>query len=196
MKATINAIIAIIVAKFAQLNGAKLVGIRDYTSKTSGEVCNHVVNAGFSYGEAVRNDLKKLNGATLVDLKAIAKKANVAFEIVETAIAEMKASFVKNQNPATASKQSIAQKEAYIPITTAIKLNKETNLIHIYAMAMWKDEPSVKGTFKVVKSRPLTIAKKAVKKYYNFTTAKYRNFIVHPDMISEVAITGEVLSLK
>lgn len=196
MKATINAIIAIIVAKFAQLNGTSLVGIRDYVSKTSGEVCNHVVNANFSYGNAVEKDLKKLNGATLVDLKAIAEKAKVAFEIVEQAIEEMKNSFIKNQNPETASAQSIAQKNAYIPITTAIKLNKETNLIHIYAMAMWKDVPTVKGTFKVVNSRPKTIAKNVAKKYFNFTTAKYRNFIVHPDMLNEVAINGDVLSLK
>ena len=196
MKAIINSLIAVIVAKFAELNGTSLVGIREYESKTSGEICNHVVNANFSYGNAVTKDMGKLANSTKEDVKAIAEKFNLASELVNEAIAALNASFVKNQNPETASKQSIAQKDAYIPITNAIKLNKETNLLHIYALAMWKDEPIVKGTYKEVKSRPLTIAKNAVKKYFDFTTAKYRNFIVHPDMISEVAITGNVLGLK
>jgi hypothetical protein len=192
----INSLIVKVVAMFADLNGTSLVGIRAYESKTSGEVCNHVVNANFSYGNAVTKDMKKLANSTAEDVKAIAKKFNVTSELVSEAITALNASFVKNQNPETASKQSQAQKDAYIPITNAIKLNKETLKLHIYALAMWKDEPIVKGTFKTVNSRPLTIAKNAVKKYFNFTTAKYRNFIVDPKMLSEVAINGEVIGLK
>ena len=45
-----------IVSKFSTLNGASFVGIPEYTSKTTGEVANHVVNAGFSYGNAVEKD--------------------------------------------------------------------------------------------------------------------------------------------
>lgn len=187
MKAMMTALIAMIVAKFAQLNGTSLVGIREYEAKTSGEVCNHVVNANFSYGEAKKKDMATLAKATKEDLLAIAKKAKVAFEIVETAIAEMQT---------TSKKRSEAQKDAYIPITNAIKLNKESGLLHIYAMAVWKSEPIVEGVYKVVNSRPKTIAKNVAKKYFNLRTAKYRNFIVHPDMISEVAINGEVIGLK
>lgn len=187
MNAIINAVVAKIVAMFAQLNGTSLVGIREYESKSTGEVCNHVVNANFSYGEAKKRDMAKLANATKADLLAIAEKAKVAFEVVEQAIAEMQT---------TSKKRSEAQKDAYIPITNAIKLNKESGLLHIYAMAMWKSEPIVQGVFKEVNSRPKTIAKNVAKKYFNLATAKYRNFIVHPDMLSEVAINGEVLGLK
>jgi hypothetical protein len=187
MKAMMTALIALIVAKFAQLNGTSLVGIREYEAKGSGEVCNHVVNANFSYGEAKKKDMATLAAATKADLLAIAKKAKVAFEIVETAIAEMQT---------TSKKRSEAQKDAFIPITNAIKLCKESGLLHIYAMAIWKSEPIVTGTFKEVNSRPKTIAKNVAKKYFNLSTAKYRSFIIHPDMISEVAINGDVIGLK
>ena len=128
-----------------------------------------------------------LASATKADLLAIAKKAKVAFEIVETAIAEMQTTNVK---------RSTAQKDAFIPITNAIKLCKESGLLHIYAMAVWKSETIVEGVYKEVKSRPKTIAKNVAKKYFNLRTAKYRSFIVHPDMISEVAINGDVIGLK
>jgi hypothetical protein len=192
----INSLIANIVAKFAELNGAKFVGIREYCSSTSGEVCNHVVNANFSYGKAVQSDLKKLKNSNSEDVQTIAEKFKVTTELVEQAILDLTTSFEKNMNPETASKQSIAQKDAYIPVTNAIKLHKETLKLHIYALSVWKGEPIVEGVYKEVNSRPLTIAKNAVKKYFNFTTAKYRNFIIDPSMLSEVAINGEVMGLK
>jgi len=182
-----TALIAQIVAKFAQLNGTSLVGIREYEAKSSGEVANHVVNANFSYGEAKKKDMAKLANATKADIEAIANEAKVGIEVVEEAIAEMQT---------TNEKKSQAQKDAYIPITNAIKLCKESGLLHIYAMAVWKSEPIVEGVYKVVNSRPKTIAKNVAKKYFNLRTAKYRNFIVHPDMITEVAINGDVIGLK
>lgn len=187
MNAIINGLVAKIVAMFAQLNGTSLVGIREYESKSSGEVASYVVNANFSYGEAKKRDMAKLAKATKDDLLAIAKKAKVDFKVVEDAIVEMQT---------TNKKRSEAQKDAYIHITNAIKLCKETNLLHIYAMKVWKSEPIVEGVFKEVNSRPKTIAKNVAKSYFNLSTAKYRNFIVHPDMLSEVAINGEVLGLK
>ena len=187
MKAIFNVLIAAILAKFADLKGTSLVGIREYESKGSGEVANHVVNANFSYGEAKKKDMETLAAATKADLLAIAEKAKVAYEIVVEAIAEMQT---------TNKKRSEAAKDAFIPITNAIKLCKESGLLHIYAMAIWKSEPIVEGTFKTVNSRPKTIAKNVAKKHFNLRTAKYRSFIIHPDMISEVAIDGDVIGLK
>jgi hypothetical protein len=187
MKSIMTVLIAQIIAKFAELNGTSLVGIREYEAKGSGEVANHVVNANFSYAEAKKRDMAKLAKATNADLLAIASKAKVALEIVREALAEMQT---------TDKKRSEAQINAFIPITNAIKLNKESGLLHIYAMAIWKGQPIVEGVFKEVKSSPKTIAKNMAKKYFNLSTAKYRSFIVHPDMISEVAINGEVMGLK
>jgi len=178
-----------IVEKFSELNGTKFVGIREYEAKSSGEVANHVVNANFSYANAVEKDLAKLNALTDADIQAISKKSGVESAVVNEAVEALKTSFTKNKNDDTRSKQSQAQKDAYLPVTNSIKLNLETRNLHIYALAVSK-EVLVEGEHKVVKSRPLTIAKNAVKKYCRFTTAKYRNFIVDESMLTGVSITG------
>jgi hypothetical protein len=183
-----------IIAMFANLNGSSFVGIKGYTSSTTGEVANHVVNANFSYGNAVEKDLKALNGATDADVQAIAEKYGFAPELIKTAIIKLRDAFVKNQNPETASAQSVAQSDAYYPITNSIKLHIESGKIHIYALAVSK-QVLVEGEYKSVNSRELTLCQNAVKKYFDFSTAKYRNFIVDPAQLSGVNINGEKFSL-
>lgn len=46
--------------QFKGLKSASFVGIKAYTSSTTGEVANHVVCANFSLQNAVKRDLKKL----------------------------------------------------------------------------------------------------------------------------------------
>jgi len=193
MTNAIAKIVKMIIAMFANLNGSSFVGIKGYTSSTTGEVANHVVNANFSYGNAVEKDLKALQGATDEDVMAIADKG-FSVELVRTAIAKLRDAFVKNQNPETASAQSVAQSDAYVPITNSIKLHIESGKIHIYALAVSK-EVLVEGEYKSVNSRELTLCQNAVKKYFNFSTAKYRSFIVDPEMLSGVNINGEKFSL-
>ena len=187
--------IKMIVALFSNLNGASFVGIKGYESKTSGEIANHVVIANFSYGNAVDKDLAKLDNANDDDVLAIATKSGFTVELIKTAIAKLAESFRKNQNPETRSNQSIGQEDAYIQITNSIKYHIATGTIHIYALAVSKDV-LVEGEYKIVNSRDLTLAQNAVKKYFNFSTSKYRNFIVNPDQLSGVNISGEKITLK
>jgi len=193
MTNAIAKIVKMIIAMFANLNGSSFVGIKGYTSSTTGEVANHVVNANFSYGNAVEKDLKALKGATDADIEAIASKG-FSVELVKTAIAKLADAFIKNQNPETASAGSVAQSDAYYPITNSIKLHIESGKIHIYALAVSK-EVLVEGEYKSVNSRELTLCQNAVKKHFNFSTAKYRNFIVDPAQLSGVNINGEKFSL-
>jgi hypothetical protein len=193
MTNAIAKIVKMIIAMFANLNGSSFVGIKGYTSSTTGEVANHVVNANFSYGNAVEKDLKALQGATDEDVKAIADKG-FTVDLVKMAIAKLRDAFIKNQNPETASAGSVAQSDAYYPITNSIKLHIESGKLHIYALAVSK-EVLVEGEYKAVNSRELTLCQNAVKKYFNFSTAKYRNFIVDPSMLSGVNINGEKFSL-
>jgi hypothetical protein len=194
MTNAIAKIVKMIIAMFANLNGSSFVGIKGYTSSTTGEVANHVVNANFSYGNAVEKDLKALNNATDADVQAIAEKYGFAPELIKTAIIKLRDAFVKNQNPETASAQSVAQSDAYYPITNSIKLHIESGKIHIYALAVSK-QVLVEGEYKSVNSRELTLCQNAVKKYFDFSTAKYRNFIVDPAQLSGVNINGEKFSL-
>ena len=185
----------LIVSLFANLKGASFVGIKGYTSSTTGEVANHVVIANFSYGNAVEKDLKALDGATDIDIQAIADKSGFTVDLVKTAIAKLAESFRKNMNPETQSNQSKAQQDAYINISPCIKLHIETGKLHIYALAHSK-VVLVEGEYKPVNSRELTLCQNAVKKYFEFSTAKYRNFIVEPSQLSGVNIAGEKIIIS
>lgn len=57
--------------------GANFMGIREYTSKKSGEVANFLVNFGVSYGSAKKESVKILNTLTDSDFEAIASKYKV-----------------------------------------------------------------------------------------------------------------------
>ncbi len=186
-------LIKMIIALFGNLNGASFVGIKGYTSSTTGEVANHVVIANFSYGNAVEKDLKALDNATDADVQAIANKG-FSVDLVKTAIAKLADAFRKNMNPETQSAQSLAQKDAYLNISPCIKLHIETGKLHIYALAHSK-VVLIKGEYKTVNSRELTLCQNEVKKYFNFSTAKYRNFIVEPSQLSGVNISGEKVVL-
>lgn len=193
--AELNKAIKRILTNFAELNGAKFVGIKRYVAKTSGEIANHVINANFNYGNAVEKDLTKLYALTENDIKAISENTNVDQTIVLDAINALIISFEKNQNDETKSNQSKAQSDAYINITNSIKLNIESRQLHIYALAVSK-QIIKKGEYKTVNSRPLTIAKNAVKKYCDFTTSKYRNFIIDENMLSGVNVSGEQITIR
>jgi len=66
-----------ILANFSALNGTKFVGIREYISVKSGEVANFVVNANFSYANAVTKSVEILETLTEADFTAIANSFKV-----------------------------------------------------------------------------------------------------------------------
>lgn len=180
-----------ITKKFSKLNGSSFVGIKAYTAKTSGETANHVVNANFSYGNAVEKDLNALVNA---DVEAISLKIGFSEELTAQAVKNLRVAFECNKNEETASEQSIAMKNAFLPITNSIKLNLESGKLHIYALAVSK-EILVAGEYKKVNSREMTLCQNAIKKELNFTTSKYRNFIIDENMLSGVNISGSKFTL-
>ena len=188
-----------IVSKFSELNGTSFVGIPEYTSGTSNkkcivpEVANHVINAGFSYGNAVEKDLKALKGATEKDVEAIAKEGFTP-ELVKIAIAKLTQSFENNQNKETASAGSLAQQDAYIQITPSVKLHVETGKLHIYGLTVQK-KVIVKGVYQPTNSRELTLCQNAVKKHFDFSTSKFRQYIVDENTLTGVKIKGESFEL-
>jgi len=182
-----------IVSNFTEINGGVFVGIREYTTKAN-EVANHVVNANFSYGNAVKNDVAKLQSSTNDDVMNIVSRFGVDAELVKQAIEKLLGNFIKNMNPETASNQSKAQKDAYIHVAPSIKMNKETKNFHIYALRVSKTI-LVEGDYKPSNPRPLTVAQNAVKKYFDFTTIKYKNYIIDANMLTAVAINKDVIEL-
>jgi hypothetical protein len=184
---------------FANIGTTSFVGIRNYEAKTTGEVANHVVIANASYGNAVKHDLQALKQAVYSDFEAIVNlctgkgiQANVA--TVKELIDKLATSFENNQNKETASAGSLAQQDAYIQISDCIKYNPTTELIYIYAAAHSKTV-LVEGIKKSTNHSTNTLIQNEIKKYFNFKTTKYRNFILHPDQLTGVKINGKTVEL-
>lgn len=76
MNAIIVKIVKHIITLFRELNGAKFIGIREYTNDHN-EVANYVVNANFNYGNAVDKSIEILQTLTDADFQAIELKYKV-----------------------------------------------------------------------------------------------------------------------
>ena len=187
--------IKLLVEKFENIKGTSFVGIREYLCSTSGELANHVINVGFSYKNAIIKDLNRLMTANENDINCIAIKSNLPIDLIKTAIDKLIKSFEKNLNPETQSNQSKGQIDAYMPICNCIKLHLETMKFHIYALAVSKDI-IIASEYKTVNSNVLTLAQNAIKKYFDFSTSKYRNYIVDEAQLSSVAITGDTININ
>lgn len=184
----------ILIENFSNLVGTSFVGVNSYLAKTSGELANHVILANFDYSKAVKKDIAKLENATALKLQAISEKIGVDIATVNEAHKELLSAFVKNQSNDTKSAQSKAQSDLYVNICPAVRLNTETMKLHVYGLAISK-QVIEKGTYKSVNSRPKTIAKNAIKKALNFSTSKFRNFIVDKDQLKAIASRGEIISI-
>ena len=75
-----------------------------------------------------------------------------------------------------------------------MKVHIETGKIFIYALTVNKVVLEA-GEYKEVNSRDLTLAQNAVKKYFNFSTAKFRQFTVNADQLTGVNICGDKITV-
>ena len=193
MNAKVQAIKSII-EKFANLNNSQFVGIKAYRSSTTNELANHVVIANFSYYNAVVKDLNALRMSTNNDVKAISEATKFSQDLINQAIDKLTLAFENNLNPETKSNQSKAQEEIYEQINACMKVHIETGKIFIYALGISKVVLEA-GEYKQVNSKDLTLAQNAVKKYFNFSTAKFRQFTVNSDQLTGVNIDGDKITV-
>lgn len=164
---------------FSKVKGARFFALNGYVAKTTGEVANHVLNLNVSYANAQAKDLeylKNLDVATL-DSKGLGK------DLMEQAKQALIGSII-----APSKARSEGQINAYTHICNGIKVHNETGDIYIHAMAHSKNV-LIEGTYKEVKSAPLTIAKNIIKKELKHT--KYRNFKLSNTLAAK--INGETL---
>ncbi len=178
--------------KFQSLQGASLIGINSYLSSTSGEVANYRINANISVKNVKEQDLNKLENCDASDIQAIADRTKIDVATINQALAEMiksaKANLSENLEDRTA--QSQGQTDAYINLTPAIRLHKETLEIHIFGQVVSK-VVVVEGEHKHVNSSNKTLAKKAIKKYLDLRSEKLRTFkLGNADLIN---VAGDTL---
>jgi hypothetical protein len=115
-----------------------------------------------------------------------------------TVCAEMVQTFLDNQNDATRSVMSEAQKNAYEPITKGVKRNIKSQKLHIWAMSHSK-EVLIEGEYAESNLGIEASQKNAIERYCKsvldkqLPTTKYRTFVVEPNQLSEVKVTGETV---
>jgi hypothetical protein len=180
---------------FQQLKSSSFISINNYLAKTTGEVANHVINVNLSVKTAKERDLNTLLNCNENDLLNIENSQGIALDILRTALSELIASAEKNlsENTEDRTAQSQAQTDAYIHLTPAIRLHKDTMEIHVFGQAISKTV-LVKGQYKTVNSKPLTIAKNTIKKHLDLRADKFRDFIV--GHIDKIKINGETLEVQ
>ena len=163
-----------ILASFASLNGAKFVGIRNYTNSKD-EVSNQVLNIGVDVMKAKRFDVATLEQLSDADLLGLVDKSGIQLPIFKIALAELiksgKQNLAKELENRTA--QSQAQSNAYTYITKGIAYNAETNELYVRGFSHSKTV-LVEGNYPKVNSRPKTIAKRLIQKEFT-KMAKFRN---------------------
>lgn len=136
-----------------------------YTNK-AGEKSQYLLNVGASHKKAKETDIETLKKLDVSKLKTKFSK-----ELLTKAVNSLLTSLLK---PSKA--HSEAQKDAYIHLATGIKEHSEYGDIYLYGLVVNKTI-IVKGEYKKVNSRELTICKNWIKKNY-MKSSNFRMFIM------------------
>jgi len=178
-----------IIAMFKEFN-TSFVGLRDYTND-KGEVSDYVINVGIKHGVVLSRDLV----ARLPKIKAehfllYSEKygENVALQAFNEKQISMEKSLTGTND------RAIAQIESYVQIVPGVKMHIESGDFFITGYVISK-KVKVKGVYKEVKSRPLTLCKKEIDKA-GLKAGKYRQFKIAFDKLVEVVTGGKVLEMK
>jgi len=178
------------------IKGASFVGIKGYEN-SKGEISDFTLLANISYYNMLVNDLKKLVELDLTNL--FAKYENL--ELVQKPYNELLESYTKRLSDEQTKetllalgdstiKRSVAQSEVYVNLGNGLRVNKDTNELHVYGLvARKKVIKSIE--YKEVKSRLNTIIKNEITKLANLRSDKFRNFIV--GNIDEIKINGMII---
>jgi hypothetical protein len=159
--------------------GVSFIAINGYEN-SNGEISDNTVNIGASYDNAKKKDIDTLKNVDIIELNAKSDKITL-----EKARQELINSFI---NPSKTRSQG--QKNAYTIITDGLKVHNETGEVYIYGYCE-KKTVKVEGVYPTVNSRPLTIAKKELKKLCNLRTNKFKQYKVKE--IGNLKVNGQTL---
>lgn len=137
-----------------------------YVAKGTGEVARHTLLLGVSLENAYRKDLAKLE-AMLPSLEGVEREA------CEELIASLQESLAKG----IGNNSQYTQKGMWKTICPGIRKEEETGKVQIYGFSIRK-RVIQEGEYKVVKSRPKTIAKNKLRK--QLRSGKFRPFSFEP----------------
>ena len=157
--------------------GVGFVSVKGYENKYN-EVSNNLINVGASYPKAIEKDVLYLK-----DLDITTIDSSIDVITLEKARVELLNAFLKpNLN------RSNGQKNAYTNITTGLKVHNETGALYVWGFRVKKIVIS-DGTYPIVNSRVLTIAKNILRK--NLKTSKFTQYKI--SNIETMTLNGQTL---
>lgn len=163
------------------LNGGASFVSFAYTAKGTGETSEFTINFGISYRNAVEHD-----HAALINYVP-------SSPIEEEAKAEMLQSLSETLTEGVSS--SYTQQGLWEPLARGVRLNKESGEVAFYGFVQRKQVLVEGEPKKPVKSRPLTLAKRAIEKACKFKRNRFAQFIILPENLAAVKVRGEMVEL-
>lgn len=168
---------------FMNYKGVGFVSLQ-YRNK-EGELSKRLLNVGAKYENAKKSDIDTLNeGVAYIGSD---KYTRADWDM---ALAEVKQSLVSPDKT-----RSDAQKNAYIVLNESngsVRFNVNQSEVYLFAKSE-KKEVLEAGVYKEVKSKPKTIAKKAIQKTY-LKSEKFRTFIIK-NMAGSVKVNKQIINI-
>lgn len=166
----------------ATQNGCRFMSFL-YTTKGEGKTSRYTINFGIDYAEAVKADLEALKAyQPQNDLEAEAKLQ------METSMTETLTQGVSS---------SYTQVDTFDHIGRGMHQHKETGEIYVWGFVHQTElvAPATNPK-KPVNSRPLTLAKKAIKKSLDFKCERFGKFIINPSHIAGIKVNGDLIEIQ
>jgi len=178
-----NAQVKELQAMVNRIGGISFVGLT--STNQNSETSKRVLNVGVEHKRVLTKDLDRLEKIYSSLFPVLSEKFGEV--TAQKAFDEVKKSILTSLDGT--NKHSQGQCEAYLHICKGLKLHIESGKIYLTGYNVRKTV-LVKGVYKKVKSRPLTLAKNEIDKYLKRN--KYRMFILDCNL-EKVTIMGKTL---
>lgn len=162
----------------------------EYTN-SKGETSKQTINVGVSYQNVLENSLNQLAAMDLESIKQQASDKGLDPSLVETAVSEIEGSLSRSLS--RPEQVDIADVSNFENLSKGIKMHRVTGELYLSGLVRSKTVITP-GTYKEVKSRPLTLVKKLIEKDLMFN--KYRMFKLAPAQIHQVSSEGKTLIIN
>lgn len=162
----------------------------EYTN-SSGERSRQVINVGVSYIRVLEKSLNDLNSLDLDAIKADAQSKGISPEFIDQAVSAIETSISSSMN--RPEQTDVSDISNYTKLSNGIKIHNTTGDLYLNGLVRSKTVITP-GTYKEVKSRPLTLAKKMIEKH--LTMSKYRMFKLTPNQIHSASSEGKTLVIQ
>jgi hypothetical protein len=189
--------VELLISATNEIGGVSAVSIKGYSSDISqnSEVANQLINVGASYQNMLAKD-ENIYANFDIESVDVERFDYATIDMGKLTLEQFKAE-VKNQLSVALVELNQPKKSndtsADIWLNKALVFNLNTMRLSIRGMQLNKSV-EVKGTFKVVKSAPKTIAKRLIEKQAKGRSATLRRFAID-NLVGAIKLVGQELEI-